>query len=407
MTLLGLAILLIPGVVRVWVDDQGHTWLSDREAAPSPEARPLAPEALSGAWQGAVAGEGAIGPSSSSARNDRYLRELAAASSDVQRGDVRQGLRRLRALWRERPERPEVPWQIARIERERGRLESARKAVAGILTGAVKPRWRARARRLDRELTRELEVAHAAGGPRQVEQSEHFVVHYDHAFAGRMFGARVLDLLEAARSDAERIVGRSLSRPLDVYVYTRGHYLRSYRHRFGFATVGFYDGAIHAVSGRTPERELRALLTHEYLHAVFREALRSHRPFFLNEGIADGAEERLRGYPRLSRSGWRSLVEALRDADWIPLSTLVAGFGGFEGERARLAYLESRAAVELLEARSPGVLARWLERCARAEPWERALEAESGWTTATLDLALQEDVESRFPADPLAHPLGE
>ncbi|MCZ6570658.1 MAG: hypothetical protein O7B23_10915, partial [Deltaproteobacteria bacterium] len=180
------------------------------------------------------------------------------------------------------------------------------------------------------------------------------------------------------------------------------HYLEAYRHRFGFATVGFYDGAIHVVSVRRPRRELLALLIHEYAHALFEDALGGHAPFFLNEGIADREEEIARGRPRLSRSEWRQLLDALRTETWIPLPSLVQGFGGLRGKRALLAYLESRAVIGMIEERHPGAVARWLNRCARGAGWEHALRSETGWDRSSLDAALRELVRSRFPSDPLA-----
>ena len=49
-------------------------------------------------------------------------------------------------------------------------------------------------------------------------------------------------------------------------------------------------------------------------------------------------------------------------------------------------------------------MARWLERCARPQPWEQALRAETGWDVAGLESAVQAEVVDRFPADPLAAP---
>ena len=160
-------------------------------------------------------------------------------------------------------------------------------------------------------------------------------------------------MLEQARAAMQRQLGRELARPLEVRLYTRAHYLEAYQHRFGFATVGFYDGAIHVVSAKRPRNELYALVVHEYVHALFKEATGSHQPFFLNEGIADRAEEAARGRPQLSREEWRRLLDALRADEWIPLDSLVQGFSGLKGAQALLAYLESRAAIELIETRRP------------------------------------------------------
>ena len=172
-------------------------------------------------------------------------------------------------------------------------------------------------------------------------------------------------MLEQARAAMLRTYGRELREPLEVRLYTKAHYLEAYKHRFGFATVGFYDGAIHVVSARRPRNELYALVVHEYVHALFKDAVGTHQPFFLNEGMADGEEERARGRPQLSREEWRRLLDALRGDAWIPLDSLVQGFSGVQGSRALLAYLESRAAIQLIESTRPRAMAGFLERCAR------------------------------------------
>ncbi len=397
------AALLLPRVV--FVDEQGRTWLSDGEPPAASPSVALSPEELRLRWGGKL--EGApIAPAAASRDEDRYLRELRAAEDDLARGEIREGLQRLRRLVARQPARPEASWLLAQAERRRGRLEPARDALVAML-GWISPgaeSWREAANAMLAEIEAELALARA--GPDGAEEreiaSEHFRILYDHRFAARDWGEQVAALLERARGDVRRLLGRGLERPLDVHLYTRGSYLESYKHRFGFATVGFYDGAIHVVAARQPRAELAALLAHEYVHAVFRDALGSDRPFFLNEGLADREEERLRGRPRLARGEWRRLVDAIRAGQWIPLASIVRSFAGLEGERALLAYVESRAVVELVEERRPGSLARWLERCAAGEPWESALRAATGFDVAELDRALVRDVEDRFPRDPLA-----
>jgi hypothetical protein len=408
---LGISLLTIPGKLSVYVDESGRAWLTDGSKPPTAGARRLQPDEVSIAWNGKWLGPPLDVPSDASTQEDRYLRELRAARQDLELGQVRSAVRRLRRLVRQHPAAPEAPWLLAQVERSRGRLESARSALAGMLSvlAPLDDDWRGAAERMLVELDDELVLTRTGARearPRLTAQSANFLLHYDHEFAGRDFGERVTDLLEDSRLHVRDSLGRALGRPLDVFVYTRGHYLDVHQHRFGFATVGFYDGAIHAVSSRQPEADLRALVVHEYTHAVFKETVGTHRPFFLNEGIADRAEERLRGRERLSREEWWRLVDALRAGTWLPLVRLVPGFGGLQGQRALLAYLESRAAVELLEERSEGVVARWLARCARGEGWEVALVAESGWNVLQLDAALREEVRSRFPRNPLLESAG-
>jgi hypothetical protein len=354
---------------------------------------------------------------SSSREEDRFHRELLSARDDVRSGELRRGLRSLRRLQREHPARPEPAWLIARLERSRGRLESALGAIdAALLTAAAMPdAWRDAATAFRAELAQEL--AHAqlrpdALRPAEIAESASFRLVYDHQFAGRRYGDRVLGMLERARGRMQTEFDATLDRTLEVRLYTRAHYLAQYEHRFGFATVGFYDGAIHVVSARHPQNELYALLVHEYGHALFEDALGGHQPFFLNEGIADREEERAHGRERLARSDWRRLLDAERDGSFIPLRSIVRGFGGLEGKRALLAYLESRAAVQLIEREHPGAIGRWLARCkatkeaGRAKAWEQALVAETGWDLVDLERELLAEVTSRFPPSALSQLSG-
>jgi tetratricopeptide (TPR) repeat protein len=399
--------VLLPSEVSVWVDRDGHTWLSDKGDKPSAAAERIAPDELLLRWDGKVTGVPLPRGTSSSDDDDRYLAQVRAARSDAQRGELEKSLRVLRRLQRDQPRRPEAALLLARIERHRGRYEPARDALDAVLSTATSlpESWRAAATRERAEIVEELALAQGKQGEvwrTESADSDHFRIQYDHQFAGRAYGEQVLDVLEQARVAMLRVLGRELREPLEVRLYTRAHYLEAYRHRFGFATVGFYDGAIHVVSARRPREELYALVVHEYAHALFKDAVGSHQPFFLNEGIADGEEERARGRPQLSREEWRRLLDALRGNDWIPLQSLVQGFSGVTGSQALLAYLESRAAVELIEATHPGAIHGFLDRCANGAPWESALRDETGWDALGLERALQQEVRARFPEDPLA-----
>lgn len=397
---------LLPSEVAIWVDRAGNTWLSDRDA-PAPGAERITPEDLAIRWENRRLGKPLPRGTSSSNDDDRYLSAVLAARGDVVRGDLQSGLRTLRRLQRDFPTRPEAALLLAQVERHRGRLEPARDALDGVLSTAsrVPERWREAALRERAEIDQELALAKARDGEvwqTHSLESTHFLLTYDHQFAGREYGEQVVEVLEQARSQMQRQLGRTLSRPLEVKLYTRAHYLEAYQHRFGFATVGFYDGAIHVVSAKRPRNELYALVVHEYVHALFKEATGSHQPFFLNEGIADRAEEAARGRPQLSREEWRRLLDALRSDEWLPLDSLVQGFSGLKGAQALLAYLESRAAIELLEARRPGSVAAFLAACATGQTWQDALRSATSWDTRGLERALQEEVRSRFTNDPLA-----
>jgi len=406
--------VLLPSDVSLWIDPSGRTWITDREDRPSATAERVSPEELQVRWGHQFLGQPLAKGTRSGDDDDRYLSEVRTAQADAQQGNLETALRALRRLERDHPARPEAALLLARIERHRGRYEPARDALDSVLsTAAQLPKeWRDAAERERAEIDEELQLAKPKDGEvwqTRSADSTHFRVSYDHQFAGRAYGEEVIAVLEQARVAMLKVLGRELREPLEVRLYTRAHYLEAYQHRFGFATVGFYDGAIHVVSAQRPRNELYALVVHEYVHALFKDAVGSHQPFFLNEGIADGEEERARGRPQLSREEWRRLLDALRGDTWIPLDSLVQGFQNVQGSQALLAYLESRAAIEHIEASHPTAISGFLDRCAKGEPWEQALRDETGWDTRGLERSLQDDVRSRFPEDPLsalAHPGG-
>ena len=410
--ILGLALglllgaLLLPGTVDVWIDEDGHTYITDEGVPPAPGARRVDPAELALQWGNDFRGKPLETAASTSSDKDRYLRGVFGARDDVRRGELRRGLRTLRRLRASHPERPEAAYLLALVERKRGRLEPARDALETVLGLAAElpEHWHETATGLLAEV--EDELALAKRGEDRVWRTEsldtpHFRISYDHQFAGREYGAMVASLLERARSRLASALGRELAEPLEVRLYTRGHYLDAYEHRFGFSTVGFYDGAIHVVSARHPRSELYALVVHEYSHALFSDVFGGHRPFFLNEGIAEREEAVARGRAEMSRGEWRRLLDADRAGDWIPFDSILLGFGGLRGKRALLAYLESRAAIELIEGRRPGAIRRWLAQCAAGQAWERALFLETDWDLRALEGALRDEVRSRFPADPL------
>ena len=405
--LLAVTAVLLPSDVSLWIDPSGHTWLTDREDRPATGAERVSPDELDIVWGHQVLGPPLPRGTRSGDDDGRYLSEVRTARADAQAGNLETALRALRQLEREHPARPEAALLLARIERHRGRYEPARDALDAVLSTATQlPKsWRDAAERERSEIDAELALAKPKDGEfwqTRSADSTHFRVSYDHQFAGRAYGDEVIAVLEQARVAMLRTLGRELREPLEVRLYTRAHYLEAYQHRFGFATAGFYDGAIHVVSAQRPRNELYALLVHEYVHALFKDAVGSHQPFFLNEGIADGEEERARGRPQLSREEWRRLLDALRGGTWVPLASLVQSFSNVQGNQALLAYLESRAAIEHIAASHSGAIAGFLDRCAKGEPWETALRAETGWDTAGLERSLQDDVRSRFPEDPLA-----
>ena len=144
------------------------------------------------------------------------------------------------------------------------------------------------------------------------------------------FAKTVLRYLQQAREAAKERLGSVPEEPMGVVFYGKAAYLQAHRHRFSFQTIGFFDGRIHVVSAAHPAGELRALLFHEYSHAVFREKTGGDRPYWLNEGLAELSERAALRRTGLTHSERASLRIRIDSGTWIPLLELAPSFSGLD-----------------------------------------------------------------------------
>jgi hypothetical protein len=162
--------------------------------------------------------------------------------------------------------------------------------------------------------------------------------------------------------------------------------------------VGFFDGRIHVVSAGHPAGELRALLFHEYTHAVYREKTGGDRPYWLNEGLAELTERSSQNRRGLTRSERQALRRRLAAGDWIPLRRLAPSFTGLADEDARAAYLESMAAAAWIEAHTNAAQrARLLARLGEGVNADDAFVELFGFDTNEIDARLQRVIRDEFP----------
>ena len=185
---------------------------------------------------------------------------------------------------------------------------------------------------------------------------------------------------------------------MGVVFYGKANYLEQHRHRFSFQTVGFFDGRIHVVSAGHPAGELRALLFHEYAHAVYREHTGGDRPYWLNEGLAEITERSSVNRRGLTRSERQSLRRRIVAGEWIPLRRIAASFSGLDDRDARAAYLEAMAAAAWIEGRTDRrARAGLLAKLGRGDAVDAALEAVLGADTDAIDAALRQQILDEFP----------
>lgn len=408
-----LALCLLVGVALAdsftWVDDDGVTHLTDDPAAVPDGARVRqGRDGLDDLWDD-VRGPAALRTRAAPASREeaRHRRVIRGAAEDLERGETARATAALMSVLRADPNHPEAHWYLALLDRQRGRYEAAQAHLEAFLAAAgddLAP-WRASARRRLAQLEDERRLADAAtagDGPSWVELSTpHFRVHYDPALgeASPDYARTVLRYLEEARGSVGERLGAVPVEAMGVVFYGKASYLEQHRHRFSFQTVGFFDGRIHVVSAGHPAGELRALLFHEYAHAVYREHTGSDRPYWLNEGLAEITERSSHNRSGLTRSERQALRRRIVAGEWIPLSRIAASFSGLDDRDARAAYLEAMAAASWIEARtSREDRARLLGKLGQGAGADAALRSVLDLDTDAIDAALRQQILDEFPS---------
>lgn len=396
------------GPPYVWIDEAGVTHATDDPKAVPPQARGrLVPDgALGELWADGVTGPPLeTPPGASGSEDDRVVRLLRDAADELARGDTARAGVTLEGVLRLQPGRAEAHWYLAGLDRQRGRFTSAASHLHAFLAAAgpeLEP-WRARAAQRLAALADERRLAdEQAAGPLRLVALEgpHFRIRYDAALgrASPDYARTVLRDLEDARQQVVSFLGVTPQEATGVVLYSQGAYARANRDRFSFRTVGFFDGQIHVASAAHPADELRALLVHEYVHAVFCDATGGDRPFWLNEGLAELAARAAVGRPEQVRSEREALRRRIEEGRWLPLRVLADGFAGLDDAQARAAYEVSTAATAWLVARTDAAArARLLHRIGAGAGVDEALRAVVGSDTEGIDAALRREVRAEFP----------
>lgn len=413
---LGAGIILVKSDTFIWVDENGVTHMTNdphraaEQANGGNAAGEGAPERHADApletlWDGPL-GPGNVSTGSLDPGEARTRRLLRGAISDLARGETARAAVALEGILREQPNRPEPHWYLALLARHRGRYETAEAHLEAFLASAGDDfeKWREIARRRLAQLADERALAEASltgdpdlwGGM----QSDHFRVVLDPDLTSYSpdYAQTVLVYLEQARDSVSARLGVEPEEMMGVVFYGRGAYDQAHRKRFSFRTVGFFDGRIHVVSAAHPADELRALLFHEYVHAVFRQRSGADRPYWWNEGLAELAERDSRGQNGLTRSERSTLRRRIDANDWIPLRRLAPSFSGLDDDDARAAYLEGAAAALWIEARTTREeRAKMLDRLGQGHGDDAAFAAGLGMDTDAIDAAVREWILGEFP----------
>jgi len=392
--------------VFVWIDESGVTHITDDPSGIPEDAR-TAEQGIGDLWSSPV-GDEPVSGSSLNASEARIQRLIRGAVDDLRRGETARASVSLNAVLRESPGEPVAHWYLALLDRQRGRYDSARVHLEAFLAASgddLEP-WRQSAHRRLAALDDEARLADPssdrATGPWRRLSNAHFRVNYDPelAQASPDYAQTVLRYLEEARSTVSTRLGAVPDESMGVVFYGKAAYLEAHRHRFSFQTVGFFDGRIHVVSAAHPAGELRALLFHEYSHAVFREQTGGDRPYWLNEGLAEISERESLRRTGLTRTERRALRDAIDTEQWTPLRRLAPSFSGLDDAGARAAYLESAAAALWISERTDRAQrAKLLGMLGTGIAPDQAFLAVLGVDTDGVDRAVREEILAEFPSE--------
>lgn len=213
------------------------------------------------------------------------------------------------------------------------------------------------------------------------------------------YEGRVQDALEEARLNVKRLFGVSREKACDVILYSKAEFRLHHGERAAQAVAGFYSmDAIRMNDSAEINARNRAVLVHEYVHAVMDELLGFNGgavPTWVHEGTAELIEWRYLGSddpPRNELAVLRQMAQveqlpSLRQLDGGPLV-------GMRNPSVMYA-LSALAMRHLVARRSMREVVELLEDAGRGQPFAKALENRFGLTLERLDELLADELKSK------------
>ena len=216
--------------------------------------------------------------------------------------------------------------------------------------------------RVGRELTAENNFSRHETG--------HFALHFEGAQSSELLREQILTLLESAYGELSRVFNTQPHSRIEIILYTNQAF-------FDVTHAAAWMGAINDGKVRIPVQglnsitpDLARILKHELTHSFVNQMTMGRCPYWLNEGIAQALEPKSLGI-RGARLG--TLFQQDHE---IPLNALEGSFVSFSPAEAMLAYDESLAAVDYIQAtHGVGDLVQLLDRIGHGDSTESALRS--------------------------------
>jgi tetratricopeptide (TPR) repeat protein len=215
--------------------------------------------------------------------------------------------------------------------------------------------------RAEREMSAENSYSEREAG--------HFVLHFEGTQSSVVFRDQLLSTLEADYVELSRDFGSEPRSSIPVVLYTNQAF-------FDVTQEPSWVGALNDGKLRIPLQgldsvtpDLARVLKHELTHSFVNQLSMGRCPQWLNEGIAQMME------PRLLVRG-ANLAQLFKRQQEIPLNALEGSFSSLSGPEAEVAYDESLAAAQYIQAHyGMSDLIRILERLGHGESAESALRS--------------------------------
>ena len=279
---------------------------------------------------------------------------------------------------------------IAQIARDSG--ESVGGPKVRVVEGAPVPSEGNSPPELARGTSRSYESGVDADG-RRVRQNQYFRFYYFNQ--KRDFGQRaeyegqVQGALDAARISAQRLLGVAREKPLDVILYSREEFRLHHGPQAAQAIAGFYaEDAIRMNDSAEINEHNRAVLVHEYVHAVMDEVGSFNQrslPVWVHEGLAEYIEWRSEGAEGPPRN-YATALQQLALQNQLPRLAEMTNGPLVATRNPGLAYALSAVAVRLLvEKRGMPEVVELIRECGKGAPFEQVLERRFGASVARLD----------------------
>lgn len=238
---------------------------------------------------------------------------------------------------------------------------------------------------------------------RRVRQNQYFRIRYFNQkrdFGDRAeYEGRVQGALEESRQNVQRLLGVAREKTCDVILYSREEFRLHHGPQAAQAIAGFYGGdAIRMNDSAEINPQNRAVLVHEYVHAVMDEIINfrsSALPVWLHEGTAEFIEWQYLGSDDPPRNLAVRLQQLALGNQLPSLTQLNQGPLVGMSNPGLLYALSAVAVKQLVARRGMPALVEFMRDCGNGTPFAQALENHYGLTMERLDEELASTLKSK------------